>query len=132
MNIAESFATYMQDSLLLGTLGDTIRIGGIAQDAPTTCWWVVLSGGTPQPANSTGELKKNYVLDVYYRAMDQKTVYDALSSLEETVNSGNCTQLSDFDTIDIRATLFATDQDIDNEERTVGLLQVTITTYYKE
>lgn len=132
MNIAESFATYMDDTLNLGTLGTDIKVGGVALDDPSTCWWVVLAGGAPDTTNDTGELTKRYTLQVYYRNMDQKTVYDQMHSLEESLNSGNCAQLQDFDTIEMKALVFPVDQDIDNQERTVGLLQVTIRTYYRE
>jgi hypothetical protein len=45
------------------------------------------------------------------------------------VNKNACTQLTNFDTIDMEATLLNTDQDIANEDRTVGLVQVTVTVY---
>lgn len=132
MNIAESFARYMEDSLSLGTYGIDIKVGGVGLGDPSSCWWVVLAGGTPGTVNDTGELQKRYTLEVYYRNMDQKIVYDQMNTLETEINKGHCTQLTDFDTIDMKATLFPSDQDIDNQERTVGLLQVIITTYYKE
>lgn len=131
MNIAKSFVEYMEDQLL-GTFGDDIFIGVAPQGAPDKCYWINTSGGAPQSRNQTGEVIKNYVLDVFYRNTDAEDVYDTIQALEILLNNGNCTQLSGFDTIEIQATLFPTDQDIDNQERTVGLIQVGVKTYYKE
>lgn len=72
---------------------------------------------------------KQYLISVYMRSLDASLVYDQLQALEESLNSDGCTSLNGYDTIDIEATTFPTDQDLDNEDRTVGLLQATITTY---
>ncbi len=130
MNIAESFVTYME-GLGLGTLGTDIFIAGAPKSAPASCWWVVLNGGIPLKTD-TGEVQKEYSLNVYYRSNSQSGVYDQLNNFEIEVNKAHCTQLTGFDTIDMSAITFPTDQDLDNEDRTVGLTQVTITTYYKE
>ena len=131
MNIAKSFVEYME-AQALGTFGTDIYIGVIPQGAPDKCYWLTTSGGTPQSRNQTGEVIKNYVIDVFYRNTDAEDVYDTIQALEVLLNTGNCTQLTGFDTIEMQATLFPTDQDIDNQERTVGLIQVTVKTYYKE
>lgn len=131
MNIATSFADYMED-LALGVIGTSIFLGSVPQNAPSSAWWVVASGGTVEKKNDTGEVMKNYIINVYYRDLVAENVYNYLHNLEVEVNSGNCTQLEGFDTIDMSALAFPTDQDIDSTDRTVGLLQVTIRTYYKE
>lgn len=131
MNIAKSFVTYME-SEGLGTFGTDIFIGVAPKGAPDPCYWLTSAGGAPQSRNQTGEVIKNYTLDLYYRNTDAEDVYEKLQSLEVLLNTGNCTQLTGFDTIELQATLFPTDQDIDNEERTVGLIQITVKTYYKE
>ena len=128
MNIARSFVTYMEGQSL-GTFGTDIFIGAVPQDAPDPCWWLMTSGGAPQSRNDTGEVVKVYVLDLFYRNTDAEDVYEVLQALEVLLNTGNCTQLSGFDTIEIQALLFPTDQDIDDQDRTVGLTQVTIKTY---
>lgn len=128
MTITRSFVAYME-SLSLGTLDDTIFIGAAPLDAPDSIFWIINNGGTPLRTNQTGEKRKRYILSIYYRARSAAEVDETLQSLEETINIGQCTQLQDFDTIDIEASSFASDQDLDNEDRTVGLLQITITTY---
>jgi hypothetical protein len=128
MTITQAFVAYME-SLALGTLGETIFIGAAPLDAPDAIFWIINSGGAPLGTNQTGEKRKQYILSVYYRSRSAEGVDEILQSLEETINIGQCTQLQDFDTIDIEASSFASDQDLDNEDRTVGLLQITITTY---
>jgi hypothetical protein len=130
MNISESFAEYLV-SLGIGTLGQNIFIG----NAPSSnmvidsIWWIVSSGGNPIQINSTGESLKSYTINVFYRDRDYKTVYDELNTLEESINCDNCTALNDYDTISIEANSFPIDNDLDNEDRKVGLLQVNLTTY---
>jgi hypothetical protein len=131
MNIARSFVTLME-SLSFGTFGTDIYIGSAPQDAPDPCWWVVSSGGSPQTKNSTPELQKSYLLNVFYRNTDAENVHETIQAFEVEMNKQTCRTLSGFDTIEVEAISFPTDQDLDNEDRTVGLTQVAIRTYYKE
>jgi hypothetical protein len=130
MNIAEAFADYLVN-LGKGTLGQNIFIGQAPSSnrVSDSIWWIVGNGGSSLQKNSTGESLKNYQLSVYYRNRDYKTVYDTLSDLEESINCDGCAQLDSFDTIDIEASTFPVDNDLDNEDRKVGLLQVNLTTY---
>ncbi len=125
MNIAKAFTTYMVDNGF-GVFGEDLFIGGAPLEGPASCWWVVSSGGAPELKNSTGETLKAYVLGVYYRDTDTEEVYEKLQELEELVNSIACVQLEDYDTVSMEALGFPADQDLDAEDRTVGLLQVTI------
>lgn len=128
MNIARSFVTHME-SLALGTFGTNIFIGGVPENAPSTCWWVITAGGASAPKNNTGERIKAYTVNVFYRNMDAEVVYEQMQALEEEINSKNCTQLTGYDTVDMTAIAFPADQDLDIEDRTVALLQVGLTTY---
>jgi len=128
MNIAQSFVSFMEDNGL-GTFATDIFIAGVPEEAPTKCWWVIMSGGSVESANQTGEKIKNYILDIYYRNTDTEDVYETMQEFEELLNSGICTQIQNFDTIDVRATLFPTDKDIDGQDRTIGLIQATVKTY---
>lgn len=129
MNIVESFAAYLESSLDDVVIGDNLFIGGVPQEAPDSCWWVTASGGSAETKLETGEMVRNYQIDVFYRDIDEQAVYDSIQSLEETIDGDPCTQLSGYDTIDMEATLFSVDQDIDSEDRKVGLLQISIRTY---
>ena len=128
MNIAESFVEYMED-LSMGTLGSTIYINSVPQEAPDAVWWVVKSGGSPVRKNSTGERVKDYTLSIYYRDTDAEQVYELMQDFEEEINSKSCIQLDGYDTIEMEASIFPTDQDLDNEDRVVGLLNVRISVY---
>jgi hypothetical protein len=132
MNITQSLAEYLIDEGFGTALGTDIFIGGIPQEAPSASWWLVSAGGSPTSTNQTGEKFKTYLVDIFYRNLEAQDVYNELQSLEIELNKSHCAQLSGFDTMEIEATLFPTDNDIDLEERTVGTIQVTIKTYYKE
>lgn len=128
MNITRAFIEYME-GLGLGTFGTDIFIGGAPLGATDPIWWAISAGGNSDPKNNTGERIKNYTVDVFYRDNDAQEVYDKMQLLEEEVNSKECTELEGYETVDMEAVLFPADQDIDNEDRTVGLLQVTLTVY---
>lgn len=130
MNLAEAFATHLA-TLTGTTLGQTLFIG----EAPSSdkvadsIWWIVENGGGVINKNATGESQKNYQISVFYRNRNYKAVKDAMYSLEESLNCDGCTQLSGYDTIDIEAITFPIDNDLDSEDRKIGLLQANITTY---
>lgn len=128
MNISESFAEYMEDNGF-GTTGQSLFIADAPKDGSDSMWWIVAGGGAASIKAHTGEKVKQYIVSVFYRDLDPKIVYDQLQAFEELINTGNCDQLTGFDTIEMEATQFATDQDIESEDRTVGLVQVTITVY---
>jgi hypothetical protein len=125
MNISRAFANYIA-SEGFGTFGTDLFIGGAPLKAPDPLWWIVSSGGAPESKNSTGEMLKEYTLGVYYRNQDTEQVYEKLQALEELINSVGCVQLESYDTVSMEAVGFPADQDLDDEDRTVGLLQVGI------
>lgn len=128
MNIAKSFVDYME-YLGYGTFGTNIFIGVVPQESKNACWWVFKSGGSSVRKNSTGERTKEYNLSVYYRDTDAEQVYELMQEFEEEINSKGCVQLDGYDTIEMEATTFPTDQDLDNEDRVIGLLNIKITVY---
>lgn len=130
MSLVSAFATYLA-GVTGTTLGQTLFIG----EAPSSnkvadaIWWIVENGGGVIQKNATGETRKSYQINVFCRNRDYQAIKDDMSTLEEDLNCDNCSQLSGYDTIDIEATTFPIDNDLDNEDRKVGLLQVTILTY---
>lgn len=130
MSLVSALASYLQ-SFTGTTLGQTLFIG----EAPSSnkvadaIWWIVENGGGVIQKNSTGETMKSYQFNIFYRSRDYEAIKDAMYSLEEDLNCDNCSQISGYDTIDIEATTFPIDNDLDSEDRKVGLLQLTITTY---
>jgi hypothetical protein len=137
MNVSQAFANYLQD-LGIATLGQDLLIGRApdineklsdGSRVPDNLWWILTDGGSPIKKNQTGESMKSYQVLVYCRNTDYKTIEDTMFQLEEDINCDGCTQLEGVDTIDIEASVFPIDEDLDSEERKVGLLRATIIVY---
>lgn len=128
MNVARSFVTFLENEGY-GIFGTNIFVNIIPKEAPDNCICVIAEGGAPETRNQTGETLKNYILNIRYRALSDQTVYENIQGLEELINSDACTQLSGYDTIDMQATQFPVSEDIDDENRSIGLLQVTLRIY---
>jgi hypothetical protein len=128
MNLARAFAKFMEDNGY-GTFGEDLFIGGVPQNAPNSSWWISFGGGFNLTKNRTGEKQKNYVINIYFRSLDGELVYNELQELEELLNSNTCLEIDGYTITEIEASLFPTDQDLDNEDRTVGTIQATITVY---
>lgn len=130
MSLVADFATYLA-GVTSTTLGQTLFIGQApsSDKVADSIWWIVENGGGVIQKNATGEARKSYQFNVFCRNRDYEVIKTAMSDLEEDLNCDNCSQLSGYDTIDIEATSFPIDNDLDSEDRKVGLLQVTITIY---
>lgn len=130
MSLVSAFADYLA-SVTSTTLGQTLFIGNApsSDKVADQIWWIVESGGSVIGRNATGEKQKSYQIDIFCRSRDYEYIKTQMSSLEEDLNCDNCSQISGYDTIDIEATTFPIDNDLDSEDRKVGLLQATITTY---
>jgi hypothetical protein len=130
MNVTESFAEYLENSLGL-VLGQDLFIG----EAPSSnkvqddIWWITGAGGTRLIDNTTGEALKAYSIDIYKRSRDYRTIYNELHNLEEQINCDGCVQLTGYETVDIKASVLSIDDDLDKEDRKVGLLHTEITVY---
>lgn len=130
MTIAEAFVEYIE-TLGVGTFGQSIFIG----EAPSSnkvndpIWWVVESGGNKLVKAMTGESIKQYTLNLYRRDRDYELLSQALFDIEESISCSNCIQLQGFQTIEIEVISFPIDQDLDSEDRKIGLLQINIKTY---
>lgn len=130
MNIAEAFATYLENESI-ATIGQDLFIGEApsSNKVPDSIYWVEASGGDTLRKLKTNGKMKSYLIEVRYRNRNYQVVYDRLNTLEELLNSGACTSLTGYETVDVEATTFPIDDDLDSEDRKVGLLQVTITTF---
>lgn len=127
MNIKKALVEFMEDNGF-GTFETDLFIHRAPED-PAVLWWVTGGGGTARSKNDTGEKQKTYVLSVYYRDTDGERLAERLQAFEELVNSPDCLTFPNYDIIEMEATQFAADQDIDVEERMVGLVQVSLTIY---
>lgn len=127
--INKDFAQWMEDNSF-GTRGTDIFIGAVPKEiAGKRAFWIVSGGGTPVIRANTGEKGKAYLITVFLRDIDSESVDETLQLLEETINSKNCKSLNNYETIEMEASGFASDQDLDQEDRTIGSVEVTLTVY---
>lgn len=126
--ISEAFIAWLETEGV-GTFGTDIFLNQVPQDAPDDCWRVITAGGAPVLKLKTGEKVKQYYTSVYYRGLLNKNVERLLFRLEEKLNSSKCVDISGFDILEIEATQFPSDVDLDNEERRIGFLQATVRLY---
>jgi hypothetical protein len=137
MTLADAFVEYLE-SITGSTLGQDLFVGQAPSSnsslpngdpVPDALWWVVTSGGAPDTKLISGEKVKSYLIEVNYRNRDGQTVAQEMHDLEEALNCSDCVELTGFETFEIDATTFPVDQDLDDEDRRVGLLQATIRIY---
>ena len=129
--IEQDFAAWIE-TLVSATLGQDLWIGEVPSSLQTqdNVWWIVSDGGVPVNKNQTGERTKSYQYLIYRRGTNYKTVSQDLYSLEDTIHSQRCITLSDeYECIDIEATTLTVDEDLDLEDRKVGMLRATLTIY---
>lgn len=130
MSVIEAFKDYLV-GILPVTFGQDLFIGEApsSNKVPDTIWWIVARGGDKTTDYPTGGAVKSYQIDIFHRDRDYKSLSDELSSLEELLNCEECTQLTGFQTMDSQASVLGIDNDLDGEDRKIGLLQATITVY---
>lgn len=131
MTLLQSFKEFAI-GLGISSLGQESFILGRAPSSKETqddLWWAIQNGGGIVSKNQTGEQRKQYIILINRRGRNMRQVEEDLLTLEENLNCDGCTQLEGFDTIDIEATILPNDDDLDSEDRKVGLLQVQITVY---
>lgn len=127
MNIIESFAEWLEDQSV-ATLGQDLFISR-ARTKPSTMYWLIAQGGNSGPKNVNRGTQITHTIAVYYRNTNPQAVYDELHELQEMVITEGCLELDGFVIVSVETTGPFTDQDLDNQDRTVGLLQINITTY---
>lgn len=128
MNITKAFVDHME-SLGFGTFGTDLFIGSAPLQSPDSCWWVIRGGGSPIVKAVTGQKMKAYIFSVFYRDLDGENFEDKLQEFEEAMNDANCDDITGYNKVELEASTFPADQDLDIEDRSVALTQVTLTTY---
>lgn len=133
MNVVRAFANYLQDSDV-ATLGQDLFISRAPSSNRTIdgqpidrIFWLKANGGSQVLRTINGSAQNNHVISIYHRDVDSEGVYETLQELGEDLTCAGCLTLESYDVIQTVINGPWTDQDLDNEERTVGLLQVTIT-----
>lgn len=123
--VGESFTKFLEDQNV-GVRGVDLFLGELPLQAPDKAWLVVVSGGNPDLVTADGSMVKLYTFSIYRRSLAGKEIERDLFSLEEMMNCTSCVNLDGFETIYSRATQFAQDIDLENEQRRIGLLQAQV------
>lgn len=123
--VGEAFVKFLEDNSV-GTFGSNLFLGELPLTAPDSSWLVIVSGGNPDLVTADGGMIKLYTFNIYRRSLAGKEIERELFSLEEKLNCATCVNLEGFETIYSRATNFAQDIDLSNEDRRIGLLQAQI------
>ncbi len=126
--VSESFIKYLEDQSI-ATFGTDLYANQVPDDAPDVCYWVITSGGSTIQTLGTGERVKQYFVSVYYRSNSGRDVEKKLFTLEELLNCSDCVELEGFEILNMQASQYPSDIDLDNEERRLGLLQATVQLY---
>lgn len=123
--VGEAFIKFLENKNV-GSFGIDLFLGELPLEAPDDAWLVVVSGGNPDTVTLDGSMIKVYTLNIYHRSLAGKEIERTLFSLEEDLNCATCVNLDGFETIYSRATQFAQDIDLENENRRIGLLQAQV------
>lgn len=123
--VGEAFVKFLEIKGI-GTFGTDLFLSQLPEEAPDNSWLVVVGGGNPEVVTLDGGMIKLYTFNIYHRSLAGKEIERSLFSLEEDLNCTSCIILEGFETIYSRATNFAQDVDLDNENRRIGMLQAQI------
>lgn len=123
MSVAEAYRDWMETNGI-ATSGQDLYLS----KAPigSTAYWITASGGSTGERYPNGGGTVNTAISVYYRDPDPKKVYDNLEALRDETECAGCLDLEGYTVISIYTTGPFADQDLDSEDRTVGLLEVTL------
>jgi len=131
-NITEAFRDWLIAQSVTTSGQIKIHRAPSGTDSPDSIWWLKAEGGTDLGHTVDGKSKQTNVIGCYYRHRSAKNVYDTLELLRETVTLAGCLVLSGYEVVEIPTTFGPfNDNDIDDEERTVGYIQVAITTAHR-
>lgn len=129
MTVQRALAKWMENNGF-GVFNADLFIGTIPLERKINAgWWIIGGGGAPILKPETGEKMKQYVFAVFYRDTDPEQVDQKLQALEEMANSNTCHSLEDYDTVELEATGFQSDNDMDSEDRTLASVEITVTVY---
>lgn len=134
MNVVRAFAEYLQGAGV-ATLGQNLFISRVPSSKklreenidPNRIFWLKAGGGSPVSKSVNGSSTKNHVIEIYLRDLEGNAVNETLQELGDDLSCAGCVTLEGYDVVEVDTNGPWSDQDLDDEERTVGLLQVTIT-----
>lgn len=130
MTLSQSFVKFLENKGY-GIFGQNIYLYRVpnSKKTETEVLWLIPTGGFPASVNKTGELVKAYQMLIYFRSNSAKKIDEVLNDLEQTLNCAQCVNLVGFELVSIRATQLPADQDLDSENRMVGVINCQIQVY---
>ena len=130
MTLSQSFVKFLEEKGY-GISGQNIYMYRVpnSKKTETEVLWLIPTGGFPSQVNKTGEMMKTYQFLINFRSNSARKVDEVLNDLEQTLNCSNCVSLEGFELVEIRATQLPADQDLDSENRMVGMINCQITVY---
>ena len=130
MTISESFVKLLEEKGF-GVFGQSIFLYRVPSSlkTQTELLWVIPSGGDTTRTTTTGAKVKLYQFLVYFRSKKAQRVDSFLNELEKTLNCAGCVSLEGFELVSINTSVFPSDQDLDTEDRMVGMVQVQLEVY---
>lgn len=130
MTLSQSFVKFLEDKGY-GVFGQNIYLYRVpnSKKTETEILWLIPTGGNPSSVNKTGELIKAYQILIYFRSNSARKVDEVLNDLEQTLNCAHCVDLEGFELVGIRATQLPVDQDLDTENRMVGIINCQLEVY---
>lgn len=134
MTLVTAFADYLQSKgvatrgtdLFTSRAPSSKTLQAIGHN-PDRIFWIKSAPGAPPERSVDGHLRQIYGIEVYHRNLSADAVDEALQALSDKLGCSGCVHIPGYNVFAIEVDGPWSDQDLDNEERTVGLLQVTIT-----
>lgn len=130
MTVAQSFVKLLE-SKGYGVFGQNIFLYRVPNSlkTPTELFYIIPSGGSATGVYPDGTKRKLYQFLVYFRSNSAKRVDEVLSAMDDDLNCAGCAKLEGFEMVSLNTSQFPADQDLDSENRMVGLLQVQLEVY---
>lgn len=128
VTVSESFIDWLEVEGY-GAFGNNIFLNRKPLNSVSDSFVVTTAGGQVVRRLITGEVVKQYLIQVQYRSVSNKDVDRTLFALEERLNARDCFELDGFNVDYVSTFQFASSQDIDNEELQTGMLTVNVQLY---
>ena len=130
MTLSQSFVKFLEEKGY-GIFGQNIYLYRVpnSKKTETEILWLIPTGGFPAQVNKTGEMMKTYQFLINFRSNSARKVDEVMNDLEQTLNCAHCVSLDGFELVEIRATQLPSDQDLDSENRMVGMINCQVTVY---
>lgn len=127
MNVTHAFAEYLEGAGL-ATLGTDMFISRAPSStkAGNRVFWLKAAGGSTPIRSVNGTPRVEHVIEIYHRDVAGEGVYETLQSLGDLLSDAGCVPLSGYNVMSISTNGPWADQDLDDEEREVGMIQATI------